>query len=52
MNEWIAFDPSNALPFGAEGPRIDITFDRVSRKLSLFTQQQMGTWLSSELGKV
>ena len=38
----------------AEGPRIKIrlTFDQVSEKLYLFTQQQMGTRLSSELRKV
>ena len=41
-----------ALACGAEGPRIKITFDRVSEKLYLFTQQQMGTRLSLELGKI
>ena len=41
-----------ALACGAEDPPIEITFDQMSGKLSLFTQQQMGTWLSSELGKV
>ena len=41
-----------ALTCGAEGPRIEITFDQVSGKLSLFTLQQMGTRLSLELGKV
>ena len=40
-----------ALAYGAKSPQIEITFDRVSRKLSLFTQQQMGIQLSSELGE-
>ena len=40
-----------ALACGMEGPRIKITLDRLSGKLSLFTQQHMGTPLSSELGK-
>ena len=35
-----------------EGYGAEITFDRVRGKLSLFDQQQMGTRLSSELGKV
>ena len=38
------------LAYVVEDPRI--TFDRVSGKLLLFTQQQTGTRLSSELGKV
>ena len=41
-----------ALAGGAEGPRIEITFDWVNGKVSPFTQQQMGTRCSSELGKV
>ena len=41
-----------ALSCGAEDRRIKITFDQVSGKLSLFTQQQEGTLLSSELEKV
>ena len=41
-----------ALVCGVEGPRIEITLDWVSGKLSLFTKQQMDTGLSSELGKV
>ena len=41
-----------ALAYGAEGPQIEITFDWVSGKLSLFTQQLMVTRLSSELWKV
>ena len=40
-----------ALACGAEGPRIEITFNQVSGKLSLFTQQQMGTRPTSELGR-
>ena len=31
------------LTCSGEGPWIEITFDQVSRKLSLFTQQQMDT---------
>ena len=41
-----------AFAYGAEGSLIEITFDQVSGKLSLFTQQQMGTRIFSELGKV
>ena len=40
------------LACGVEGPWIEITFSQVIGKLSLFTQQQTGTRLSSELGKV
>ena len=40
-----------ALACGVEGPQIEITCDRMSGKLPLFTQQQIGTRLSSELGK-
>ena len=36
---------SRVLACGAEGSRFEITFDWVSRKLSLFNQQQMGTRL-------
>ena len=31
---------------------MEFCFDQVNEKLSLFTQQQMGTRLSSEQGKV
>ena len=41
-----------ALACGIEGPRIEITLNQVSGKLSLFTKQQMDIRLSSELGKV
>ena len=34
------------------GAQIKICFNQVTWKLSLFTQQQLGTQLSSEMGKV
>ena len=41
-----------ALVCGVDGPWIEITLDQVIEKLPLFTQKQMDTQLSSELGKV
>ena len=36
------------LACGTEGPLTEINFDRLSGKIPLFTQQQIGTRLSSE----